>query len=119
MGEFDDLVRDYLARIPEQVVEATNLWLAFEEGKAQELVALKRLLHTIKGEAHMLGLSRFGRLSQVLYIVQRVAPQVILVVSEPTGYGPLEAPGPCQDTCASPVRSITPNSRATRSGSYS
>jgi two-component system chemotaxis sensor kinase CheA len=66
MGDFDDLVRDYLARIPEQVVDATNLWLGFEEGRADGLVALKRLLHTIKGEAHMLGLSRFGELAQLL-----------------------------------------------------
>jgi two-component system, chemotaxis family, sensor kinase CheA len=66
MGEFDDLVRDYLTRLPGQVIAATNLWIGYEEGRHGDLVELKRLLHTVKGEAHMLGLSRFGRLTQVL-----------------------------------------------------
>ncbi|MBC7172227.1 MAG: response regulator [Polyangiaceae bacterium] len=66
MGEFDDLIREYVRRLPEHVVTATNLWIGYEEGRQGDLVELKRLLHTVKGEAHMLGLSSFGNLAEIL-----------------------------------------------------
>lgn len=84
MGDFDDLIRDYLSRLPGQVVAATNIWIGFEEGQHGNLVELKRLLHTAKGEAHMLGLSRFGRLAQLL---EEIVVRVQRLGSAPPGVG--------------------------------
>jgi two-component system chemotaxis sensor kinase CheA len=60
MSALDDLIQAFLSSLPDRVVEATNLWLEFEEGKLKDLVSLKRLLHTVKGEAHMLSLEAIG-----------------------------------------------------------
>ncbi len=65
-GRLEELVQTFLSGLPDRVVEATNLWLEFEEGKRADVVALKRVLHTIKGEAHMLGLEASGTLLQQL-----------------------------------------------------
>ena len=61
----DDLVAAFWQRVPEQVAEATNLWLGVEEGSTDNLSTLRRLLHTIKGEAHMLGLDEAGRILEL------------------------------------------------------
>lgn len=53
----DDLVAGFFRRASERVAQATDLWLAIEsEGRAR-LPELRRLLHTIKGEAQMLGIA--------------------------------------------------------------
>lgn len=60
----DDLVSRFWRLIPERVAAITEFWLGYEQGDAGTLRELKRLLHTIKGEAHMLGLVRIGKLLQ-------------------------------------------------------
>jgi two-component system chemotaxis sensor kinase CheA len=70
---FDDLVASFLRSLPDRAIEATSLWLEFEEGKRKDLAALKRLLHTVKGEAHMLSLEKPGELAE------RIEDVVVLV----------------------------------------
>ncbi len=50
----DDLVAVFSRGMPARVAQATELWLSVEQGKTRDLAVLRRLLHTIKGEAHML-----------------------------------------------------------------
>jgi two-component system, chemotaxis family, sensor kinase CheA len=61
----DDLVVAFCRAMPARVAEATELWLAFEEGRSDSLAVLRRLLHTIKGEAQMLELALCGELAEV------------------------------------------------------
>ena len=66
----EQLVREFWRLTPERVTEATELWIAAEEGDRASLPPLRRLMHTIKGEAHMLGLPAcalvFERAEQVV-----------------------------------------------------
>ncbi len=50
----DDLVAAFCRGMPARVAEATELWLGYEQGRRENLATLRRLLHTVKGEAHML-----------------------------------------------------------------
>lgn len=52
-----DLVAAFWKLAPERVAEATDDWLAFEDGDRERLQPLRRLMHTVKGESHMLGLT--------------------------------------------------------------
>lgn len=61
-----DLVRSYWQQAVQRVGEITDLWLGVEEGDPKAAKAIKRLLHTMKGEAHMLGLRRCGDLLQTM-----------------------------------------------------
>lgn len=65
-----DLILAFWKLAPERVAEATDQWLAFEEGNREGLPPLRRSMHTIKGEAHMLGLATtallFERAEQVI-----------------------------------------------------
>lgn len=77
----DDLANMYWGSIPGRAGELTDLWLRHEDGEAQAADALLRLLHTMKGEAHMLGLPGTGSLLASLEGVVRgstggVAPGV-------------------------------------------
>src|SRR5262245_20827751 len=86
---FDDLVVSFLKALPDRPIEATTLWLEYEEGKRKDLAALKRLLHTVKGEAHMLSLEKAGELCE------RIEDVVVLVhqlggLKETTGTAVLE-----------------------------
>lgn len=60
----DDLIAAFGRSMPARVAEATELWLGFEQGNANALPALRRLLHTVKGEAHMLELSQCAELAE-------------------------------------------------------
>jgi two-component system chemotaxis sensor kinase CheA len=82
-GRLDDLVSRYLHGLADRVVEASNLWLAFEDGTTRDLSALKRLLHTIKGEGHMLGLEKCGALCAGI--------EDLVVAVERSGASPREA----------------------------
>ncbi len=58
MGSDADLERLYWRHAASHVGQLTELWLRIEEGDAGTAgPELKRLLHTMKGEAHMLGLA--------------------------------------------------------------
>ncbi|MBN1605477.1 MAG: response regulator [Polyangiaceae bacterium] len=61
----DDLVAAFSRTMPGRVAEATELWLGVEQGKTEELATLRRLLHTVKGEAHMLEISQCGELAEL------------------------------------------------------
>jgi len=50
--------------MPERVAQATELWLEYEQGKAGSLATLRRLLHTLKGEAQILDLDHCGELAE-------------------------------------------------------
>jgi two-component system chemotaxis sensor kinase CheA len=54
MRSLDDLITAFRQEMPARVAQATELWLGFEEGRQEKLPVLRRLLHTIKGEAQML-----------------------------------------------------------------
>lgn len=58
----DDLVEGFWKRAPERAAQATELWLTIEAGSRDKLVELRRLLHTIKGEAQMLGIEQSARI---------------------------------------------------------
>ncbi|AUX44259.1 histidine kinase [Sorangium cellulosum] len=60
-----DLVAAFHRAMPDRVAEATDLWLGFEQGQTGNLPVLRRLLHTLKGEAHMLDLSLWGDLAEL------------------------------------------------------
>lgn len=61
----DDLTATFCRGMPERIAEATELWLGYEQGQEENLVVLRRLLHTVKGEAHMLELVVFGELAEL------------------------------------------------------
>lgn len=61
----DDLIAAFCRDMPTRVAQATELWLGFEEGKRENLVVLRRLLHTIKGEAHMLEQGACAQLAEL------------------------------------------------------
>jgi two-component system chemotaxis sensor kinase CheA len=61
----DDLVAAFSRSMPGRVAEATELWLSIEQGKSGDLATLRRLLHTIKGEAHMLEITQCGELAEL------------------------------------------------------
>ena len=66
-----DLVRAFWERVPDRMGEATDMWIAVEEGNGSP-TPLRRLLHTMKGEAHMLGLRDCAAIAQALEgIVER------------------------------------------------
>ena len=60
----DDLVVRFWRLVSERVSAITEYWLGYEQGDPAALRELKRLLHTIKGEAHMLDLPAVGHLLQ-------------------------------------------------------
>jgi two-component system, chemotaxis family, sensor kinase CheA len=60
----DDLIASFCRGRPARVAQATELWLGFEQGQNQNLPVLRRLLHTIKGEAHMLELQQCSELAE-------------------------------------------------------
>jgi two-component system chemotaxis sensor kinase CheA len=51
--------------MPGRVAEATELWLGFERGQTQNLPVLRRFLHTVKGEAHILELGLCSELAEL------------------------------------------------------
>ena len=61
----DDLIAAFGRSMPARVAEATELWLRFEQGTTTDLAMLRRLLHTIKGEAHMLEITICGDLAEL------------------------------------------------------
>ena len=56
------LVTSFWRLIPERVAAITEFWLGYEQADPVALRELKRLLHTIKGEAHMLEIPGVARL---------------------------------------------------------
>ncbi|WP_437288950.1 hybrid sensor histidine kinase/response regulator [Sorangium sp. So ce406] len=60
-----DLVAAFHRAMPDRVAEATDLWLGYEQGHGGNLPVLRRLLHTLKGEAHMLELLPWGDLAEL------------------------------------------------------
>ncbi|MGK3990324.1 response regulator [Sorangium sp. So ce136] len=60
-----DLVAAFHRAMPDRVAQATDLWLGHEQGQAGNLPVLRRLLHTLKGEAHMLELLECGDLAEL------------------------------------------------------
>lgn len=72
-AEEQDLLRAFWLGTAGRVSDATNLWIELEQGSLGTVSALKRVLHTIKGEAHMLGLGDCAALLQALeHVVQRI-----------------------------------------------
>jgi two-component system chemotaxis sensor kinase CheA len=65
MRDLDDLVAAFNRGMPARVAEATELWLRFEQGTVESLAVLRRLLHTVKGEAHMLEQGTCAELAEV------------------------------------------------------
>lgn len=65
MSSRDDLIASFFASMPTRVAEATELWLGVEQGRVQNLQVLRRVLHTVKGEAHMLELVTCGDLAEL------------------------------------------------------
>ena len=80
----DDLVERFWKRAPERVDEATDLWLAVENGEAAKLAELRRLLHTIKGEAQMLGIDDCAR---ILELSEKVVDQLVRLGRPEEGVG--------------------------------
>ncbi|WP_437984417.1 hybrid sensor histidine kinase/response regulator [Sorangium sp. So ce117] len=60
-----DLVAAFRRTMPDRVAQATDLWLGYEQGQSGNLQVLRRLLHTLKGEAHMLELAACGDLAEL------------------------------------------------------
>ncbi|WP_437757175.1 response regulator [Sorangium sp. So ce1389] len=60
-----DLVAAFHRAMSDRVTQATDLWLGYEHGQAGNLPVLRRLLHTLKGEAHMLELLECGDLAEL------------------------------------------------------
>ncbi|WP_437590954.1 response regulator [Sorangium sp. So ce1000] len=60
-----DLVATFHRTMPDRVAQATDLWLGYEQGQGGNLQVLRRLLHTLKGEAHMLELAACGDLAEL------------------------------------------------------
>lgn len=61
----DDLIAAFGRGMPARVAEATELWLGFERKQTQNLPVLRRLLHTVKGEAHILELPLCSELAEL------------------------------------------------------
>lgn len=61
-----DLARMFWEATARRVGEATDLWLECERGDEAAAASLRRLLHTWKGEAHMLGFASVGGLLQAM-----------------------------------------------------
>ena len=78
----DDLTAAFCRGIPDRIAEATELWLGYEQGEKSNLPTLRRLLHTVKGEAHMLDLEECGALAEL-------AETVIDAVRDGGDYTPL------------------------------
>lgn len=70
----DDLVERFWKRAPGRVDEATDLWLAVEGGEVDKLAELRRLLHTIKGEAQMLAIDDCAR---ILELSEKIVDQLV------------------------------------------
>ena len=70
----EDLLRRYWDQMPEVIGRATDLWLQREEGIASATEELRRLLHTVKGEAHMLGAAEAGQVLQALESTAKAEP---------------------------------------------
>jgi two-component system, chemotaxis family, sensor kinase CheA len=56
VAEIDDLIDSFWRTMPDRITQATELWLGAEKGDVEQLPELRRLMHSIKGEAQMLGL---------------------------------------------------------------
>ena len=78
----DDLIRAFCRSMPDRIAQATELWLGTESGEIKNLPVLRRLLHTVKGEAHMLELTACGELAHlaesVVDAVHKGAPLGVL-----------------------------------------
>ncbi|MBN2195525.1 MAG: response regulator [Polyangiaceae bacterium] len=61
----DDLTATFCRGMPDRIAEATELWLGYEQGRTENLPVLRRLLHTVKGEAHMLEFNTCGELAEL------------------------------------------------------
>jgi two-component system chemotaxis sensor kinase CheA len=61
-----DLIRAFWQQAELRIGEMTDLWLSIEDGSADAKAAAKRLLHTMKGEAHMLGIRECAHLIQAM-----------------------------------------------------
>lgn len=71
----DDLAQEFWGLSADRASKGTELWLAHEEGQDGALVELRRLLHTVKGEAHMLGLEAAGDMLELAEdVVDRLPP---------------------------------------------
>ncbi|MEL6545372.1 MAG: Hpt domain-containing protein, partial [Myxococcota bacterium] len=64
MNDEAELIGMFWESIPDRVTEATDCWLAIERGEHSELAALRRLLHSVKGEAQMFALSTPAELTE-------------------------------------------------------
>jgi len=62
----DDLTQAFYGLMPERVAAMTDQWLQVEAGSGNAMLALKRLLHTVKGEAQMLGIERCAALLEAI-----------------------------------------------------
>jgi two-component system, chemotaxis family, sensor kinase CheA len=72
----DDLIAVFDRSMPGRVANATELWLGIEQGKSDNLPILKRLLHTVKGEAHMLEIGACAELAELAESVVEAARKV-------------------------------------------
>lgn len=72
----DDLVASFWRLIPERVAAITELWLRYEQAEPEAVRELKRLLHTMKGEAHMLALTNVAHLVQAAEDVVARLPEL-------------------------------------------
>lgn len=61
----DELIVSFRKGLPERVAQATELWLGIEAEKQQNMPVLRRLLHTLKGEAHMLELLHVSEFAEL------------------------------------------------------
>lgn len=76
----DDLIAGFWKQAPQRVGQATDLWLSVEGGDKAKLRELRRLLHTIKGEAQMLGLDEPAEL---LELAEDVVDELVKTGKEP------------------------------------
>jgi len=60
----DKIIELFCDLSPARIAEATDLWLKIEQGERAQLPVLRRLLHTIKGEAQMIGFVACSRVAQ-------------------------------------------------------
>lgn len=55
------LIQKFSKQLAERLNECTALWFQAEDGEEEALPELKRVLHTIKGEAFVLGIEELGK----------------------------------------------------------
>ncbi|MEM6532857.1 MAG: ATP-binding protein [Myxococcota bacterium] len=84
MNGEDDLIQLYWEAVPERITSATELWIAYEKGDSPDLEALRRLLHSVKGEAQMFGLDVTGDLAEA---AERLVDRIRAAGAAPEGAG--------------------------------